>query len=59
MSETPEVTAKLLTDVLLAMDLLVQGKDEYFSLQEFALGLPLENRTIDLCYGFAKVPPTT
>jgi hypothetical protein len=59
MSETPEVTAKLLTDVLLAMDLLEQGKDEYFSLQEFALGLPLVNRSIDLCYGFAKVPPTT
>ena len=59
MSETPEVTAKLLTEVLLAMDLLVQGKDEYYSLQEFAMGAPMANRPIDLCYGFAKVPPST
>jgi hypothetical protein len=59
MTETPEVTAKLLTDVLLAMDLLLQGKDEYYSLQEFALGAPLANRAIDLCYGFAKVQPST
>jgi len=59
MSETPEVTAKLLTEILNAMDLLMQGKDEYFALQEFAIGVPLLNRPIDLCYGFAKVPPST
>lgn len=59
MSETPEVTAKIFTEILFAMDLLQQGKDEYFSLQEFALGLPLANREIDLCYGYANVPPST
>jgi hypothetical protein len=59
MSETPEVTAQLLNRILLSMDLMIDGKDDLFSLQEFSLGLPELNRSIDLCYGYAKVPATT
>jgi len=58
-SQAPEITAILLNNTLLAIDLMTSGKDEYFSLKEFAIGAPLVNRSIDLCYGYAKVPPTT
>jgi hypothetical protein len=59
MSEAPEVTAHLLNQVLLAMDLLTDGKDDLLALQEFALGMPEDNRPIDLCYGYARVPAST
>jgi len=59
MTESPVITANLINDVLVAFDLLLQGKDEYLSLEEFALGQPTRNREIDLCYGYAKVPATT
>ncbi|MEY4332100.1 MAG: hypothetical protein RLZZ196_838 [Bacteroidota bacterium] len=59
MTDSPTITASIINDLIISLDLLKQGKDEYFSLEEFALGQPLLKRDIDLCYGYAKVPATT
>lgn len=55
MSETPEVTAELLNSLLLQYDKLVEGDDLYLSLEEFAIGQPVTNRPLDLCWGYASV----
>lgn len=53
------ITANLLNGLILELDNLVKGEDIYLSLEEFALGQPKQIRSIDLCWGYSSVEPST
>lgn len=57
MSETPETTASIFNSLILNYDQLINAKDYYLSLQEFAIGQPTTARPTDLCWGYANSKP--
>jgi hypothetical protein len=57
MSETPETTAKIFNSLILNFDQMINAKDFYLALQEFAIGQPTSTRATDLCWGFANSKP--
>lgn len=59
MTDKGIVTAKLLNELILNFDKMIVGEDIFLGLEEFSLGLPEATRSIDLCWGFAKVEPNT
>lgn len=59
MTDKGIVTANILNDLILNLDKLINSDDIYLGLEEFSLGLPEATRAIDLCWGYAKVEPST
>lgn len=59
MTESGVATAIILNNLLLNLDRLIESEDIYLGLEEFALGVPEGIRDLDLCWGYAKVEPST